>query len=81
MEHTGTLIKVKISPLADELREVDVEPGTTIRQAIDMAGLSRKEVSDILLDEELVDLETRIEFDDPMKRECVITLLPRVQAG
>ena len=72
---TQTAIRVKIAPLMDELKIVDVQPGTTIRETFGKAGISMKTAQDILLDEEPVDLDAILD------RDCVITLLPKVEAG
>jgi len=73
---TKTTIKVKISPLMDEVRVVEVEPGTTIRDAINRAEVNLQKATDILLNDEPCSLDTLLNEPD-----SVVTLLPRVEAG
>ena len=77
-ELTNTnMIHVKIAPLMGEVKEVDVEPGTTIRDAMGLAGIPTKEGVDVLLDDAPVNLDTILDgLTDP-----IVTLLPAVQAG
>ena len=73
---TKTLIKVKIAPLMDEVKIVDIEPNTkTIREAMNLAGVSTTKATDVLLNDEPTDLDTIL------REDSVVTLLPRVEAG
>ena len=72
---TDTVIKVKIAPLMGEVKVADVKQGTSIREAMNTVGISTTKATDILLNDEPVDLDTLLNEDS------VVTLLPRVEAG
>jgi molybdopterin converting factor small subunit len=72
---TQAVIRIKVAPLMGEVKNVDVQPGSTVRETLGKAGISINEPQDILLNDEPVDLETILE------ENSVITIMPRVQAG
>jgi sulfur carrier protein ThiS len=78
---TGTEKKIHlgIAPQMGETKWVDVRPGTTIKESLDSAGISSKEVS-VLLNDDPVDLDTII-TEELIGTEPIVTLIEDTGSG
>ena len=74
-------VKVKLAHLmGDDVREIEVVRGSTVRKVLNDEGMSTKNLDDIRINAELGSLDHVI--DPPADElETIITIVPRVDSG
>jgi len=70
------LIKVKIARLGEEVVERVFPVGTTVKDALEAAGITPRKDEEIRLDGKPADLNAPIQED-----EVIVTLVPRIEGG
>ena len=76
MEQTQDKIVVQVAELMGDVVPVEVVRGSTVRQVINTAGMTTKNLTDVRVNAEPASLDTIIDQPD-----TIITLVPRVEGG
>ena len=74
--NTQEMITVQVAQLMGDVVPVTVLKGSTVRQIINEAGMTTKNLTDVRVDAEPASLDTIIDQPD-----TIVTLVPRVEGG